>query len=179
MKFRILTALVLLMGLPTLANALWTHRTVIFHNPAVGTVKFSHDFHLEALGKNCRLCHDAVFNIVPKKNPPITMAAMEKGKFCGHCHNGDMAFSVKENCAPCHPTHAIHFKVPDMGNVTFSHQIHTSMFNCKECHPKIFIAGKGNKFTMEDINKGKACGHCHNGKVAFSPQDDCSKCHQM
>ncbi|HHH36572.1 MAG TPA: hypothetical protein ENK48_07070, partial [Gammaproteobacteria bacterium] len=40
----------------------------------------------------------------------ITMAKIIDGKFCGACHNGEVAWSV-ENCAMCHsgipgtPTH--------------------------------------------------------------------------
>jgi c(7)-type cytochrome triheme protein len=30
------------------------------------------------------------------------MKAMEQGKSCGACHNGKVAFSVKENCESCH-----------------------------------------------------------------------------
>ncbi|KJR40089.1 hypothetical protein MCHI_004013 [Candidatus Magnetoovum chiemensis] len=33
------------------------------------------------------------------------------------------------------------------------------------------------KITMNDINAGKQCGTCHNGKVAFATTD-CAKCHK-
>ncbi|HZV81335.1 MAG TPA: c(7)-type cytochrome triheme domain-containing protein, partial [Geobacteraceae bacterium] len=35
------------------------------------------------------------------------------------------------------------------------------------------------KATMGDMDKGKSCGACHNGKDAFKSSDDCVKCHKM
>ena len=32
----------------------------------------------------------------------MTMKDMEDGQFCGACHDGDTAFSVKEACDSCH-----------------------------------------------------------------------------
>jgi c(7)-type cytochrome triheme protein len=182
MKFRFLTVLMLLVALPAVANALWTHpsdRTAVFHTQSVGDVVFDHDVHFEALGsKHCNQCHNKIFNLVPSKNPVFTMADMENGKACGACHNGKKAFSVKSNCATCHKNHDIVFKGPSFGKVVFSHKNHTAMFGCKECHPKRFIAGPGNKkFTMADMDKGEACGGCHNGDVAFSVKSDCATCH--
>ena len=31
---------------------------------------------------------------------------------------------------------------------------------------------------MGDMEKGKSCGACHNGKDAFSSSGDCDKCHR-
>ncbi len=183
MKFRFLAVLMLLAALPTVANALWTHpsdRTAVFHTQSAGDVVFDHDVHFEALGsKHCNQCHNKIFNLVPSKNPVFTMADMEKGKACGACHNGEVAFSVKSNCAACHKNHDIVFKGASFGKVVFSHKNHTAMFGCKQCHPKRFIAGPGNKkFTMADMDKGEGCGGCHNGDVAFSVKTDCAACHQ-
>lgn len=180
MKLRLLVAVLLLAVLPAVASARWIKDKFIFHTKAAGPVVFSHNLHLDALGNNCPTCHNGIFNIVATKNPAFTMADMDQGKACGACHNGDRAFSVKKECATCHPIHDVTFKVPDMGNVTFSHKFHTSMFGCKECHPKRFIPGPGNKhFTMDEMGKGKACGGCHNGNMAFSVNDNCGKCHKM
>jgi c(7)-type cytochrome triheme protein len=30
------------------------------------------------------------------------MAGLEAGNYCGGCHNGKDAFTVKENCEKCH-----------------------------------------------------------------------------
>ncbi|MFQ5847515.1 MAG: cytochrome c3 family protein [Candidatus Methylomirabilales bacterium] len=68
-----------------------------------GPVTFSHAFHKEKLGK-CSACHTKVFKMKRGKSGTPTMAAMKEGKFCGACHNGKVAFSVKEfkNCKRCH-----------------------------------------------------------------------------
>ena len=31
---------------------------------------------------------------------------------------------------------------------------------------------------MKEMQKGKSCGACHNGKTAFSVKGDCTKCHK-
>ena len=41
-------------------------------------VVFSHEFHLKKYNNNCRMCHDAIFNLRNKKR--FTMAEMEKTK---------------------------------------------------------------------------------------------------
>ncbi|HKK02036.1 MAG TPA: cytochrome c3 family protein [Desulfuromonadales bacterium] len=178
MRFRLFTAILLLVALPTVASALWTQKKVVFHTKTAGNVVFDHDVHFDALGKHCNLCHNKLFNMVPSKNPTFTMADMDKGKACGACHNGKTAFSVKTDCASCHPNHAVTFKGPSFGKVVFSHKKHTAMFSCTACHPKRFIPGPGNKtFTMAEMDKGEACGACHNGNMAFSVKTDCASCH--
>ena len=72
-----------------------------------------------------------------------------------------------------------------MGPVVFSGAIHAKAgLKCSACHPKIFQmvpVKSGAKITMKKIWAGQLCGHCHNGKVAFSAKDpkNCSKCHQV
>ncbi len=63
-----------------------------------------------------------------------------------------------------------------VNNVVFPHNAHTYWLGCENCHPAIFVMGKGkNKMSMVEISEGKWCGRCH-GKVAF-PLTDCSRCH--
>lgn len=67
------------------------------------------------------------------------------------------------------------------GNVIFSHDSHVNGvgLKCQECHPKVFTNAKQHKkATMKDMQKGKSCGTCHNGKAAFSVKGDCAKCHK-
>lgn len=98
-KFLIIVCILLL---PTLVSARWIKDIVIIENEDIGSIEFSHYQHLDALGKNCVLCHNRVFHINPKKNKSVSMAEMEQGESCGACHNGNRAFSVKENCESCH-----------------------------------------------------------------------------
>ncbi|MEF3254691.1 MAG: hypothetical protein K6348_03880, partial [Deferribacterales bacterium] len=37
---------------------------------------------------------------------------------------------------------------------------------------------KRKKVTMAQMYKGKSCGKCHNGKVAFSARKECNTCHK-
>ncbi len=61
----------------------------------------------------------------------------------------------------------------------FSHWFHRIRYKCYACHPGIFkIDGKVAKTSMEEIGKGKSCGTCHNGKIAWATSfDNCNKCH--
>lgn len=148
---------------------------------ATGPIEFSHYIHMEKVGKNCPSCHNTLFNIDPAKpRPKVTMKEMEeKGKSCGSCHNGTRAFSVKGDCSKCHPTREITFE-NDGGPVVFSHEVHTGMYKCGECHPGIFVPkrGKNPPATMEQMEKGASCGTCHDGGTAFTVKENCESCHK-
>jgi len=110
----------------------------------------------------------------------VSMKDINNGEYCGACHNGKEAFPSSE-CARCHSLKSfdkeLKYKVDGIGNVAFSHAFHTSAFSCDNCHPKLFGMKKTEgKMTMDDMNKGKYCGSCHNGNVA-SAVTDCGKCH--
>lgn len=67
------------------------------------------------------------------------------------------------------------------GEVVFSHEAHVEgmALACTECHDKLFTSSKQHKtVTMKQMQKGKSCGACHNGKKAFSVKGDCAKCHK-
>ena len=71
-----------------------------------------------------------------------------------------------------------------MGKVTFDGKTHADKgLKCPDCHtsPKLFEMKKGaTKITMAEMNQGKNCGTCHDGKKAFKSSDaaNCSKCHK-
>jgi c(7)-type cytochrome triheme protein len=144
-----------------------------------GKVVFSHNQHFkqEGIKNNCKACHNAIFNLRGKRS--YTMADMEKGKSCGACHNGKRAFDLK-NCIQCHKVADVHFKVKETGPVRFAHKTHLKGANansCALCHPKLYdMAPKRTVVTMTQMEKGKSCGACHNGKEAFKIED-CTKCH--
>ncbi|MDD2733233.1 MAG: cytochrome c3 family protein [Desulfuromonadaceae bacterium] len=67
------------------------------------------------------------------------------------------------------------------GDVVFSHDNHVEgmALACTDCHDKLFLSkGQHKKATMKEMQKGKSCGACHNGKKAFSVKGDCAKCHK-
>lgn len=76
------------------------------------------------------------------------------------------------------PGKTLVFKQSMMGNVTFSGAFHAKQgLKCSDCHTKVFPF-KQTTLTMAAMREGKECGHCHNGKRAFSVKANCTKCHK-
>jgi c(7)-type cytochrome triheme protein len=52
----------------------------------------------------CFVCHSKAIGFEMKAgNTPVTMDAIEEGKYCGACHKGNPAFAVSfETCTRCH-----------------------------------------------------------------------------
>jgi c(7)-type cytochrome triheme protein len=158
---------------------------------------FPHSTHVEWLA--CESCHPTVF---PYRGAEITMAAINQGEYCGACH-GKVAFPVETGCMRCHPS----LNMPPSGKAAdglgelvfqrpsdstaqgsfgtsqfpparFSHTVHQMRFRCMACHPDPFKAQAGaNEITMDDVSSRRACGVCHDGGVAFSGLQGCSRCH--
>jgi c(7)-type cytochrome triheme protein len=138
-------------------------------------VKFPHAPHTRWLP--CESCHTNIFPMAGGQTT-ITMADISKGKYCGMCH-GTLTFGPKQ-CDRCHMKReemALDVTLKgDMG-VRFPHAPHTRWLPCEACHTKIFpMAGGQTTITMDDISKGKYCGHCH-GSIAFGTTD-CARCHE-
>jgi len=50
----------------------------------------------------CYVCHDAIFKMKAGADK-VSMDAIDKGKFCGTCHNATTAFGPTfESCQRCH-----------------------------------------------------------------------------
>ncbi len=66
-----------------------------------------------------------------------------------------------------------------MGSVVYPHKIHEALYQCDDCHPKIFVDKIGaNDVNMQKNIDGMYCGSsgCHNSAEAF-PLYLCEKCH--
>lgn len=72
------------------------------------------------------------------------------------------------------------------GKVTFLHASHLGERpDCTRCHPKLFSIVKRagtqttpeRRITHKNMEQGRQCGACHNGKAAFG-FDDCTACHR-
>ena len=151
-------------------------RDITFKVKETGPVLFKHSVHLQKKSE-CGACHNSLFKT--GANPPVSMAAMEKGRSCGACHNGKKSFALAE-CSNCHPTKEITFIEKDAGNISFSHKNHTSIYNCGECHPLIFKTARSKtRVSMKEMEAGKSCGSCHDGKTAFSVKEKCESCHKI
>jgi c(7)-type cytochrome triheme protein len=148
-------------------------KEIVFNVKQTGATPFSHKKHMELY--QCSACHTKLYAIGPKKH--VSMAAMEKGKSCGACHNGKEAFAVA-SCAKCHRVKDINFKVAKAAKVTFSHTSHLKKYKCSSCHTKTYSLKNGSKpVTMSEMNKGKSCGACHDDATAFTVRGNCDTCH--
>ena len=73
-----------------------------------GPVTFSHRGHLTKVNR-CTTCHLKTFKMKRGESGPITLEALQEGKFCGSCHDGKteiagvVAFPI-DACDRCHPS---------------------------------------------------------------------------
>ncbi len=72
----------------------------------------------------------------------------------------------------------------DVSPAVFSHWVHRVKYTCRVCHYELEFSMKSNDTPIVCNNgkmNGKYCAVCHNGKVAFGPEDkdgeNCSRCH--
>jgi len=142
-------------------------------------VTFSHQNHTKKA--TCSDCHPKLF-LMKKGGAKLTMDEMYKGNSCGACHNGKKAFASTD-CTKCHAKMTsfnkdITYPSKTMSSVVFSHELHTAMFKCDDCHTKLFKFKKGGSgMKMDDLYQGKYCATCHNGQSGFSV-NDCQRCHK-
>ena len=100
MKFTSVSAFALALVL-SIGNALAVPTgKVEFEGGPLGKVTFDSKVHADK-GLKCADCHAGAAKLFEDK---ITMAAMNEGKFCGACHDGKKAHSVKapDACVKCH-----------------------------------------------------------------------------
>jgi c(7)-type cytochrome triheme protein len=73
-------------------------------------------------------------------------------------------------------------KKKGMAPVVFQHWSHRARYTCRVCHLELeFSMRKGaSQISRDKYLKGKFCGACHNGKLAFSAAEsagECDRCH--
>ena len=63
--------------------------------------------------------------------------------------------------------------------VAFSHWTHRLRYTCEVCHTELEfnMALNSNEITHNEQMKGRYCGACHDGSIAFSHRKDCFNCH--
>ena len=62
--------------------------------------------------------------------------------------------------------------------VIYPHWVHRIWFECKVCHQDIFIMNRWRThISHSNIEAGKQCGVCHDGKMAFEVKNNCDRCH--
>lgn len=71
----------------------------------VKAVVFRHKIHTQDAGLSCDSCHPDIFQMAAgadEQNKDFTMKSIYKGKYCGACHDGSMAFAANTRCTACH-----------------------------------------------------------------------------
>ncbi len=77
----------------------------------------------------------------------------------------------------------VYLQTDAVGKVEFSHYTHMEMDsigrNCPTCHNDVYHldAARNPAYTMAEMEQGKACGVCHNDRMAFSVAENCTTCH--
>lgn len=89
---------------PQTAKAFGVKGNIVFpREEQVGSfppATFPHWFH--RIRFRCKACHPSIFKMQRGANP-ITMGKIERGQFCGVCHNGRTAWPINfANCKRCH-----------------------------------------------------------------------------
>lgn len=76
----------------------------IVYTKPVKAVLFSHKAHVLNLGLQCAWCHAKTFQMegTMASTASFDMTSLCNEKYCGTCHNGDVAFSTTTQCARCH-----------------------------------------------------------------------------
>ena len=101
---KLITALSLILTVVAGSSALAVGpgKTLEFTGSPMGTVIFDGTVHKNA-GLNCSDCHNPeVFPKMKQGTVKITMNDLYAGKYCGRCHDGKKAFTIKDNCTRCH-----------------------------------------------------------------------------
>jgi c(7)-type cytochrome triheme protein len=156
---------------------------------------FPHSAHVEWLA--CETCHPRIF---PYRGEAITMESVNNGETCGVCH-GPVAFPPAA-CFRCHtgmpPSGQVEATLGDnivlarsaeaataaspedlavYPPASFSHWVHRIRYRCSACHPAPFETEVGaDTLRMAAIERGAACGACHDGATAFGFLE-CGRCH--
>lgn len=75
----------------------------LFKPAGAKPVFFSHEQHVNVRGTKCSACHYHAFQM-SEQSYEFNMEKLNKGQFCGICHNGERSFDVKDkaNCGRCH-----------------------------------------------------------------------------
>ena len=97
----------LALSLPAFAQVNVSYPGDIVYAATGRAVIFSHRKHVDDFGLDCPDCHTKIFEMkayAALGNGDFNMDAFNSGKYCGKCHNGDMAFGTDDfnECAKCH-----------------------------------------------------------------------------
>jgi c(7)-type cytochrome triheme protein len=94
--------LILLLVLAVPAAAVGPDKELTWPGGGQGKVTFEGEDHSDE-NYTCADCHPGIF-AMKFGTAKMTMAAMDRGEFCGACHNGERAFATndRDRCEECH-----------------------------------------------------------------------------
>ncbi len=104
---RTLVSAIVLVGLQLAVNASAEKvggGEITFRPKTALPVVFSHEQHVNRAETKCARCHYAIFQMM-RGDSGVTMDGIKAGKFCGKCHDGQLAFNANDgdkNCGRCH-----------------------------------------------------------------------------
>jgi len=91
------------------------------------------------------------------------------------------AFALAGGAMAVGPGKKVEWDEKTQGKVVFDGKAHADAgLKCNDCHTKIFKMKKS-EHKMADMQAGKECGACHDGKKSFGVKADakeCAKCHK-
>lgn len=101
--FVLIAALCLMLAAGTAVAEIAGGGDLTFKPQNAKPVIFSHALHVNVKELKCTACHNHTF-LMSKDSAKMDMSKITKGQFCGHCHNGERSFDVKDkaNCERCH-----------------------------------------------------------------------------
>lgn len=73
-------------------------KSIVYKLDTFRSASFNHGTHTQMF--TCDSCHPSLFEM-KRTSKKMTMNAMNAGKFCGACHNGEKASALQE-CKKCH-----------------------------------------------------------------------------
>lgn len=105
-----LAMLIALCSFPASSFGVKSGDIVSWKDGGAGRVVFEGKEHAEE-GYICKDCHPGLFEM-RKGSAKITMEALNKGRFCGACHNGSITFKTDDpkKCHECHKQKEKHHK---------------------------------------------------------------------
>ncbi|MCF6282522.1 MAG: hypothetical protein L3J28_10020 [Candidatus Polarisedimenticolaceae bacterium] len=77
-------------------------------------------------------------------------------------------------------THDKEMQKEGVAPVLYPHWVHRIWYECSVCHQELFVMKRWrNQISHKQINEGKQCGTCHDGKIAFAADNKakCDLCH--
>lgn len=142
----------------------------------------------------CRVCHQELGFSMRPGDTGITRAQNVAGKFCGACHDGGTAFSVKDGAAQCDRCHMKSPAQQDKDFAAFAEQLPMAPFgngidwsaalNSGLLAPRNTLKSDGDELAFpEKLRKPLKLGTASpSSDVRFSHEDhfaelDCSSCH--